>query len=94
MRGLIGVGIEPLVWMPIAREEAFEPQNIPICRSPDNHWSANTLLKKTYSSQKQCAHDPLTEIRLLQQDSAERLGRQDERFNRPLGLCLYQRRVA
>ncbi len=76
-RARIVPGVEPLMRMPVAGQEAFEPQNVAVIRVADDHRSAGAGLEQADTAQDQGAHDPLTKFGLLHHEVAQPAGSND-----------------
>ena len=94
VRARVGLGVQSLVRMPVPREESFQPNNIAVICTADNHRSAYTRFEKTDAAQDQRAHDALTQLGLLHQNVQKPVRRNDQRFDPALGLAVNQGRAA
>ena len=94
LRARIGFWVEPLVRMPVAREKAFEAQNIAVVGAADDHRSAGTGVEKINTAQDQGAHDALAQLGLFHHQVAQPARRDDERLDRFLGVGIDQRGAA
>ncbi len=70
-----------LVWMPVAREEPFQPQYVAVVRAPDNDRPAAARLEQADAAQDERAHDAFAQLSLCDQEIAEFVRRDDERFD-------------
>ena len=93
LRARIGLRVEPLVWMPVAGEEAFETKNIAIIGAADDDRAAGAGLEQADAAQDQGAHDVLAEFRLFDHQIAQPPRRNDDRLNRFRGNSVDQGRA-
>ena len=56
----IGLRIQPLMRVPVAREEPFQAKNIDVTCTADNNGSTGTRFEKADAAKDQRAHDALT----------------------------------
>ena len=63
----VGLGVEPLMRMAVARQEAFEPQHVAVVGAADDHRPARAGLEQADAAQDQRAHDALAELGLRDQ---------------------------
>ena len=66
----IGLGIEPVMRMAIAPQEAFEPQHVAIAGAADDHRAAAARLDQPDATQDERTHDALAQLRLGDEESA------------------------
>ena len=78
--------------MTIAAEKAFEPKDIAALRATDNHRPAGAGLEQPDATQDQGAHDPLSELRLGDQQSPQPVRWYDQGFHSFLRVGVHKRR--
>ena len=83
LRFRIGVGIERLVRVAIAGQEALQPQYIAALGVADDDGPARSRLDQAHTTQDQGAHDPLAELRLRHQQGPQPLRRDDQASTEP-----------
>ena len=85
LRLRIGLGVQSLTRMAVAREKALEAEHIAARGIADDHRPAGSGLEQTDATQDQGAHDALPELRVGDQQRAEPVRRNDQgvyRFER------------
>ena len=68
--------------MAVAAEKIDQPQHVAVLVMADDHRTTGARLDQPDTPQDQGAHDPLAELGLGDQQRAQLLGGDDQRFNR------------
>ncbi len=90
----IGVRVEQLARVTVAREEPFEPQHIAIVGAADDDGAAGAGLKQPDPAQDQRPHDPLAQLGLFDQKVAQPARRDQKRLGRLSSHGIHQGRAA
>ena len=85
---------ERLIGVAVAAEEVFEPQHVPLTNAAHDHRAAAAGLDQSDATQNEGAHDALAEVRFPDQQSAQPVGRDDERVHLVLGDGVDQGRAS
>ena len=93
LRAGVGLGIEPLVWMAVAREEPCQPKDVAIVRRADDHGSRDAAFEKADAAQDERAHDALPQLGFRHQNVADPERRNHERLGRLRRARVDQRRT-
>jgi hypothetical protein len=80
--------------VPVAAQEAGEPQHVAVVGRADDHRPAGAGLEQPDAAQDERAHDALAELGLGHQQGAQPLGRDDEDVERLARMGVDQRRPA
>ncbi len=67
----IGLGVEPLMRVAVARKKPFQPQHVRVAFAPDDHGAARAGFQQTHAAQDKRAHDPLAQIGIFHQNIAQ-----------------------
>lgn len=88
----IARGIEQMMRLAVAGEEALQPHHACRMRRTDQHHAADAALEQIDPAQDQRAHDALAEFGLGDQQRAQPLRRQQQRLDIAFGAAVDQRR--
>ena len=91
---LVGGGIEQMVRLAVARQEILQPRHVAERRRADQHHTAGPALDQIDPAQDQRAHDALAEFGLRDQQRAQLIRRNQQRFDVALGMAVDQREAA
>ncbi len=83
-----------MVRLAVARQEILQPRHVAERRRADQHRAADAALDQADPAQDQRAHDALAEIGLGDQQRAQLLRRNQQRFDVALGMAVDQRDAA
>ena len=78
----------------VAGQKALQANDAGRVRRSDQHWAADAGLDQAYPAKDQRAHDALAEIGFGDQQRAQPLRRNQERFDVALGMAIDQRGAA
>src|SRR5262249_786550 len=90
----VGFGVQSLLGMSIAAEEALQPEDVAVSCTADNQRAPNPGPKQADTAEYEGAHDPLPELRLGNQQRAKLAWSNNQRFNRSLRVRVNKRRPA
>ena len=89
-----GVGVEPLVRVPVAREEAFQPEHVGMRCAADDHRSSRSGLEQADAAQDQRAHDALAQLRFRHEEIAKLMRADHQGFDVAASDPVHERRAA
>jgi hypothetical protein len=94
LRLSVGLGIESLARMSIARQESFQAKDIAIIGIADDDGASDARFKQTDPAQNKGAHDPLTQLGLFHQKIRDSVRGNDQGFHGAPGYRIDQSRPA
>src|SRR5260221_9224639 len=87
----VAFGIEPQMWMPIAREEIFETQHVAVISGTDNDGAAAAGFKQTNTTQDERPHNALAKFGFGDEQRTKLFRRNHQRFDVVLRVRIDQR---
>jgi hypothetical protein len=72
---LVELGIEPLMGVRAAGKKAFEPEHVRMVGAADDDRAAGPRPQQKHAAQDERTHDPLPELRFLDEEIAQPLQR-------------------
>ena len=91
---MIPLRIEQVMRITVAGEKSLQANDAARTRWADQHRAADAALDQAHPAQDQCAHDALAEIGFGDQQRAQSLRRNQQRFDVALGVAIDQRDAA